>query len=578
MAAESTSLREWLEQRTASSEFREYLAETLLELCRVDTVPTRNIADTASRERELLSMIEERIARHGLSGRLEGISISPDIAGHPFYTFPHYAGTADAYRDRRNLLYLWDGPADPESTCVKGGGVAVNSHIDTVDPYLPPRREGSWLYGRGACDDKSGCTVMIAALRLLGEIERRFRVSPASDLTFMFVIEEEMGGNGSLSLALDEQLGERYGTMVVLECCDGLVHPGGRGAIWYRVEIPAFHGREPQALQGYNPLLLALEIIRTMDRQGAVIQAQSDHPLFPRSAVQTSPGILGAYGEHPARICASVAFELSAQNAGEKLEQLDRCLKAGLREYFRRYGDKSRDRSTGGLHGHYGLHPNKAGAVELRVQGLSGHMGALYENDNALIKAAYMLGAVDFATPRRSEGWTIRLLEQPQRSSLVLEGGQGFVPTHSMERIKTLLGSAVHRAYRRYARSTWRRMPYFRDATPRLSFAKLHNEAFQSDPAAPAVAHALSAAADAGIGLSHPVRGWEVSSDARIFAHLRPGISVFTTGPGSLALAHSDQERISIEELARGTLMLTLFLLRHGGLAGGDVDADPADS
>ena len=75
---------------------------------------------------------------------------------------------------------------------------------------------------------------------------------------------------------------------------------------------------------GGAPVLLALEIIRTMDRQGAVIQAESDHPLFPRTAVQTSPGILGSYGEHPARICASVAFELSAQDSGEKLEQLDR--------------------------------------------------------------------------------------------------------------------------------------------------------------------------------------------------------------------------------------------------------------
>jgi acetylornithine deacetylase/succinyl-diaminopimelate desuccinylase-like protein len=273
-----------------------------------------------------------------------------------------------------------------------------------------------------------------------------------------------------------------------------------------------------------------------------------------------------------------VAFELRAQDAGEKLEQLDRRLKAGLREYFRRYGDKSADRGTGGLPSHYELRRSNGGTVEVEIHGLSGHMGALYENDNALIKAAYMLGAVDFRTPRRSEGWTIRLLDQPQSSTLLLEGGQGFVPTHSMGQIKTRLASAVQGAYRHYARSTWRRLPYFRDAAPRLSFAKLHNEAFQSDPAAPAVADALSAAEDAGIELPPTVRGWEVSSDARIFAHLRPGLSVFTTGPGRLALAHSDEERISIEELSRGTLMLALFLLRHGGITGGEVSAEPSDS
>ena len=249
---------------------------------------------------------------------------------------------------------------------------------------------------------------MIATLRLLGELEQRFGVRPASDLTFMFVIEEEMGENGSLALALDEQLCERYRTMMVLECCDGQVHPAGRGAVWYRVEIPTLNGKAPESLHGYNPLLLALEIIHSMDREGGAIRAESGHPLFPQTAVQTSPGILGSYGEHPARICASVAFELQAQGAEAKLDRLGSGLKTGLREYIRRYGDKMRS--------HYDLWPTAAGTVELHVHGLSGHMGALYENDNALIKAAYLLEAVR------------------------------FTPTHSMDQIKTRLSSAVQRA------------------------------------------------------------------------------------------------------------------------------------
>jgi len=583
MATDLATLRGWLKQRTATSEFREFLAETLLELCRLDTIPTRNLADTADREGQLLSLIEELIARYGPSGRLERSSISHRIASHPFYTFPHYAGTEDVYDRRGNLLYLRDAPpaartergtADGRMAC---GGLAVNAHIDTVAPYFTARREGEQIIGRGACDDKSGCAVMVGALRLLRELEQHFGVCPASDLTFMFVIEEEMGGNGSLALALDEQLSERYGTMVVLECCDGQVHPGGRGALWYRVEIPTFNDKPPDSLRGYNPLLLALEIIRSMDRQGAAIRAESDHPLFARTAVQTSPGILGAYGEHPARICASAAFELSKEGAEAGLDQLESRLKIGLQEYVRRYGDKSTEENPGAgnddnkvprLQRHYDLRPTEAGTVELHVHGLSGHMGALYENDNALIKAAYLLEPVRFTAEAGSDGWGIRLLAQPHRSPLLLEGGQGFVPTHSMDQIKSRLSTAVQRAYRRYARAVWRRVPYFRDTMPRVSFAKLHNEAFQSDAAAPAVADALSAAKDAGIDVRRPVLGWDVSSDARIFAHLRPGVSVFTTGPGKLALAHSDQERISIDELCSGTLMLTLFVLRHGGFLG----------
>jgi hypothetical protein len=297
-----------------------------------------------------------------------------------------------------------------------------------------------------------------------------------------------------------------------------------------------------------------------MDREGAAIQAESEHPLFARTAVQTSPGILGSYGEHPARICPSVAFQLTPEGAEADLQRLDSRLNTGLHEYIRRYGNK--------VQSHYDLRTTEAGTVELHVRGQSGHMGALYEKDNALIKAAYLLEGLKRLPEDGGDGWRIRLLDPSPQSLLLLEGGQGFVPTHSMDQIKSRLSTAVQRAFRRYARTTWGRVPYFRDATPRVSFAKLHNEAFQSDPAARAVVDALSAAGDAGIAIRRPVLGWEVSSDARIFAHLRPEVTVFTTGPGKLALAHSDEEQITVAELCRGTLMLTLFVLRHGGLVG----------
>ncbi|UCF96593.1 MAG: M20/M25/M40 family metallo-hydrolase [Spirochaetaceae bacterium] len=567
------TLRQWLRGRVAEKEFHEFLAGFLLELCRIDTIPTANIADTAGREGELLALIERTIVRYGLSGRLERKPIDERIAAHPFYTFPHYAGRADVYTGRSNLVYLRDAPASRDAG---PSGIGVNAHIDTVAPYFTSQREGQRVLGRGACDDKGSCAVMVASLRLLEELEQRFGVSPASDLTFMFVIDEEMGGNGSLALAMDEQLGDRYGTMVVLECCDGQVHPGGRGAVWYRVEIPTFPDGAEGYLRSYNPVLLALEIIRSMDREGTAIRAESDHPLFSRAAVQTSPGILGSFGEHPARICASVRFILAADGAEGKVKQLDVLLQKGLQEYIRRYGDKtvvsnrcSAGGATGipaGLERHYDLKSTSSGEIELRVYGLSGHMGALFENDNALIKAAYLLEPL-FTVRTGGRGWTIRFPDEWGHSSLLLEGGQGFVPTHSMEQIKSRLGGAVQRAYRRYTRSTWRRTPFFRDTAPRVSFSKLHNEAYQCDPDSPAVADAQLAAEDAGIEVRRPAVGWEVSSDARIFAHLRPELTVFTTGPGSLALAHSDQEQITIDELSASTLMLTLFLLHYGGLS-----------
>lgn len=579
------SLQQWLVQRVSETEVREFLADTLLALCRFDSIPGPNIADTARREGEILTLLEQTISHYGLSGALERTLVPESISKHSFYTFPHYAGRADVYAGRSNLVYLRDAPSATRSD----RGIAVNAHIDTVAPYFTPYREGERVFGRGACDDKGSCAIMVAALRLLRELEQRFDVCLSCDLTFMFAIDEEMGGNGSLALALDERLGERYGTMVVLECCDGRVHPGGRGAVWYQVEIPnpGYGTRdasppEPAAyLRLYNPVVLALEIIREMDREGAAIRAESDHPLFPQSPVQTSPGILGPFGEHPARVCSSISFVLTAEKPVATVEQLDSRLEAGLQEYIRRYGDKAAKGGSGGsaakLQRHYDLHPASSGEMGLTVHGLSGHMGALYENDNALIKAAYLLKDVEFVSMKGGGKWGIRLINGDDLSPLVLEGGQGFVPTHSMEQIKSRLSAAVQSAYRRYAGYTWKRMPYFRDTTPALSFSKLHNEAYATDPDSQAVSEALLAAEAAGIEVHRPPAAWEVSSDARIFAHLRSDLTVFTTGPGKLALAHSDQEQITVDELSASTAMLTLFLLRFGGFHGSQSGA-PADS
>jgi len=50
MAADLATLREWLKRQFTAPEFREFLAESLLGMCRIDTIPTRDFADTAARE------------------------------------------------------------------------------------------------------------------------------------------------------------------------------------------------------------------------------------------------------------------------------------------------------------------------------------------------------------------------------------------------------------------------------------------------------------------------------------------------------------------------------------------------
>ena len=44
-------------------------------------------------------------------------------------------------------------------------GVTLSTHLDTVTPHVPPRRDGDRLYGRGACDAKGIAAAMMAACR-----------------------------------------------------------------------------------------------------------------------------------------------------------------------------------------------------------------------------------------------------------------------------------------------------------------------------------------------------------------------------------------------------------------------------
>lgn len=545
-------VRDWLNEQIGQRDFRELLGALLVEMCSVQTIPSKDLAATAEREQKVFALIRRALEEHGPAGRFQLLPIAGRISEHPAYSFPYYAGSTEAYRGRHNLLFFWD--VEEKITGVPGAatggagapGIAVNAHIDTVAPYLEVRTEGQTVHGRGACDDKSGCVVMVGALQLLRRIRERFAVAPGSDLTFMFVIDEEMGGNGSLSLVLEEQLRRRYQTLMVLECCDSQIHPANRGALWYQVSIPRSSVDQP--------VLLAMEIVRELEKEGAAIKTESEHPLFPDKPVQQSQGILGPYGEHPSRICAYLELEL---HTGAASEQVNRSLEQGLRAYVERYGDKSTvlDPESGKpkVQRHYCLETLERG-YRLTVWGCSGHMAAILENDNACTKAAFLVEQVLRADPELE----IRFPGVGIPDPLLLEGGQGFLPTHTLEQIQGRIEAAVERACRRHAGGS----PIPAVA---VGFDKLHNDSFDGDPDSSAARDALLAAESVGTEIRRPMTGWTASCDARLFAREHPDLTVLTSGPGALRYAHSDSEQISMEELARSSAMLALFLLLHSG-------------
>jgi acetylornithine deacetylase len=72
----------------------------------------------------------------------------------------------------------------------RGGGVTLSTHLDTVPPYVPPRLDGSRLYGRGACDAKGIAAAMLVAADQLAQ-------SGEERVDLLFVVGEERGSDGA---------------------------------------------------------------------------------------------------------------------------------------------------------------------------------------------------------------------------------------------------------------------------------------------------------------------------------------------------------------------------------------------
>jgi acetylornithine deacetylase len=67
--------------------------------------------------------------------------------------------------------------------------VTLSTHIDTVPPFIPPRRDHHRLYGRGACDAKGIAASMIVAAE-------RLRVRGVA-VGLLFVVGEEVSHDGA---------------------------------------------------------------------------------------------------------------------------------------------------------------------------------------------------------------------------------------------------------------------------------------------------------------------------------------------------------------------------------------------
>lgn len=194
--------------------------------------------------------------------------VEETIVDDPDYTpVPGHRG----YQDRPNIILELAGA---------GGGrsVIVNTHTDVVPApaamFAATVQDGI-VRGRGACDAKGQVVTVMLALRALRELGIRL----AGAVEAQFVIEEEAGGNGSLSVLA---AGRRADAAVVLEPTGLVVRSANRGAAWFRltVEGRSVHmGRYPEGVNAFDEMLGLIPVLE--EYEAKLRKASRGTPGFP---------------------------------------------------------------------------------------------------------------------------------------------------------------------------------------------------------------------------------------------------------------------------------------------------------
>jgi acetylornithine deacetylase len=167
---------------------------------------------------------------------------------------------------KANVVADWE----PAPGSERGGrSLILNGHIDVVpagpeemwtSPPFTARRDGDWLYGRGAGDMKCGLAAYVGAVAGL----RALGLAPLAPVQLQSVVEEECTGNGAVQCVID---GRSADAVVVTEPTSLMIQRSQLGVLWFQVVVrgqPAHAGDAPvggNAIEASFPIVAALRAL-----------------------------------------------------------------------------------------------------------------------------------------------------------------------------------------------------------------------------------------------------------------------------------------------------------------------------
>jgi acetylornithine deacetylase len=224
-----------------------------------------------------------------------------------------------------------------------GGGrsLLINTHVDVVPPSpgqehpFEPTVEANRVYGRGACDAKGQVAALFTALRVAKQLGMRLR----GDVLVHLVVEEELGGNGTLALV---RRGERTDGCIVMEPTELRILSSVRGSVWFRVLCIGRPGHSGNIGDTVSALKMAMRAVEILEEYHARLLASSRGiPLFDQFT-NPMPILFGKLitGDWPATTPACASLEgllgfLQNRTRYQVMDEMRQALREGGDEWLR---------------------------------------------------------------------------------------------------------------------------------------------------------------------------------------------------------------------------------------------------
>jgi len=276
------------EIRAAVGTLRGITEQFLCDLIRFPSLP--------GKEQQAVDCAAQRFAE---VGEVERVPLSNALREDEDYSDPVQG---IEYEGRSNLRVRVPGT---------GGGRSLlfNTHLDVVPPSpgqgqaFEPHVSANCVYGRGACDAKGQVATLFTALLAI----ERLGVKLNGDVLAHLVVEEEVGGNGTLAMV---RRGERADGCIVMEPTDLRILSSVRGAVWFRITCT---GRAGHSGSGgtVSALKMAIRTIEILEKYHARLLAASRGIALFDQFTNPMPITFGklAAGVWPATTPASASVE-----------------------------------------------------------------------------------------------------------------------------------------------------------------------------------------------------------------------------------------------------------------------------